>query len=177
MHFLRLCFQPCYCKLARSVPSNIEYYSYSHQYGVRPEWGYHCLCTGLHGKDFNNESPPRCKPDQPIYHYKTLKSKSKWAILLPYGSLVSYNGMALSEVIMKRIPTKDNSPSSVIQYTKYHKKEKALLVVFNGANGYIYLGVNWSTWRGYLKAESKGQYYNRMVKSQYPCYKVERRTN
>ena len=73
--------------------------------------------------------------------------------------------------------TKDKSPSSVIQSTKYHKSQKALRVEFLGGARYLYLGVPKSVWRGYLRSESRGKYYNAEIKSQYVCYRISERTN
>ena len=73
--------------------------------------------------------------------------------------------------------TKDKSPSSVIQSTKYHSAQKALRVEFIGGARYLYLGVPKKVWKGFLEAQSKGQYYNAEIKAQYVCYRVSERTN
>lgn len=57
--------------------------------------------------------------------------------------------------------------SSVLTGIGYNKKTQLLGVVLRGGKMYFYQDVPWVVYGGLVLADSKGQYYNREIKSKF----------
>ena len=63
--------------------------------------------------------------------------------------------------------------SSALAAIGYSKADKVLAVEFLKSGKYMYYDVPESVFKEFLKAESKGHYFNSKVKGQYDCEKIE----
>lgn len=57
--------------------------------------------------------------------------------------------------------------SSVLIGYGYNRKTHMLGVVMQGGKQYLYSGVPWEVYGGLVLADSKGEYYNRYIKTKY----------
>lgn len=74
-------------------------------------------------------------------------------------------GSGRSEVVAVR--------SSVIHSISYNFSSKYLTLLFRNGTAYRYLGVPFEIFNNFLKATSKGAYYNRFISGKYNSVKVK----
>lgn len=65
--------------------------------------------------------------------------------------------------VMKLVRVK----SSAFEKAGYDEKRKVLVLIFKGGRKVAYPKVPKRVWNAFLKADSKGRYYNLNIKSQY----------
>ena len=58
--------------------------------------------------------------------------------------------------------------SSFIKSVKYNKSLKILELKLRNGQEYSYSGVSENTYRNFMKSESKGDFFNRIIKKKYP---------
>jgi len=68
--------------------------------------------------------------------------------------------------------------SSVIEKTRYHPMGKdgefsCVEITMNNENNYIYFGVQFELFQAFVAAASMGSFYNKHIKGQYPCTKLD----
>jgi hypothetical protein len=57
--------------------------------------------------------------------------------------------------------------SSVIRFFRYDPRERALHITFTSGKTYIYLDVPPKVYDAFLKADSKGEFFNEEIRDQY----------
>jgi hypothetical protein len=57
--------------------------------------------------------------------------------------------------------------SSVIRFVRYDPRERALHVTFTSGKAYVYLDVPPKVYDAFLKADSKGEFFNEEIRDQY----------
>ena len=57
--------------------------------------------------------------------------------------------------------------SSVIRFVRYDPRKNALLITFTSGKTYIYLDVPQKVYDAFMKADSKGEFFNEEIRDQY----------
>jgi hypothetical protein len=57
--------------------------------------------------------------------------------------------------------------SSVIRFLRYDARERTLQITFTSGKTYIYLDVPPKVYDAFLKADSKGEFFNEEIRDQY----------
>jgi hypothetical protein len=57
--------------------------------------------------------------------------------------------------------------SSMIRFLSYDARERALQIIFTSGKTYIYLDVPRKVYDAFLKADSKGEFFNEEIRDQY----------
>lgn len=66
--------------------------------------------------------------------------------------------------------------SSMMTAADYNENDKALDIEFSNGKTYRYFDVPASVYKGLLKAESKGQFFNERIKDVFPFVRTHSRT-
>ena len=66
--------------------------------------------------------------------------------------------------------------SSLISGALYHSDNHALELRFTNGRRYLYLGVPSSVAEGFREAESKGAFFNAMIKGRFDCHPLKDQT-
>lgn len=62
--------------------------------------------------------------------------------------------------------------STLISAAQYHPDDRALLLCFVSGRRYIYLGVPPIVAADFARAESKGGYFNPVIKGRFACHEL-----
>lgn len=65
-------------------------------------------------------------------------------------------------------PISENVSSSAIARIGYDPADSKLVVTFNSGRSYAYFGVSRQRFTAFEAADSKGRYFNRAIKDNYP---------